>query len=577
MATVAETIQRNHDAIMNRWAEKAQNAASARGLERPELTNILPRYLAGLGRGAAGEVRHYVESHLASRIRQGFDLSEIVEEFVLLEECIGAVWASMDARERPAEADRQAFAAEIQRTIVLVTRRFHEHMALDEQRDKRYVRLLQTIADEALRSPDAPLGAHLREVLEIFLDATGAHSISLVLFDPEDEEVIATASAGDADGELEAFASARDPATLVGKIAASDEPTRVADVETTELAVSDELRHSGIHSILGLRLPPGRKLVAILYVGLREKRPFTAREIGRLEMLGDTLTLHLDNAKLYADLRRRIAELGHERELREQFVAILAHDLREPLAAAKMSSQLLLGYPERLDDRRDIAVRLERNLDRIDKMIRDLLDVSRVRAGQRLPLRLDACDLGAVAQEVAEELRATQGERFEVVRVGTVRGVWSYEELRRAVWNLAMNAVKYGAPDTKVTIRVERSPEGARVSVHNEGAPIGPDDQARVFDLFARAERAGGGGNGWGLGLALVRACAEAHGGSVQVRSSPGAGTTFTLDLPLDSRPFQADVSPKRSGREPPQTTPRSTTPRDGSSSQSRASRRSGA
>ena len=543
MANLAALIERHRDDIVKHWAAEAQKAASARGLSRPELMNIMPRYLDALGGGGGSdEVRERLESHLGTRIRQGFDLSEIVEEFVLLERCVLATLRAVPAPERPPDEERWALAEEIQNTIVQVTSLFHEHMQLDEQREKRYLRLLQSLADESLRTPETPLREKLSGVLEVFIEAAAAHSAALLFYEPGTEQLVTAASAGEAGGEFGQFAATLDPSSLGGQTAASDEPTQVVDVETTELEVSDSLRHSGIHAILGLRLPPHRKLMGVLYIGLRGRRPFTAREVRRLQALGDRLTLHLDNAKLYADLRDRIAELDAERELRERFVAILAHDLRGPLSVAKLTSELLVRNPERLDERRDLAIRIERNLERIDRMIRDLLDVSRVRAGQPLPLRLDACDLGAVAVEVAEEISATHGDRVQVVAAEVVRGIWSHEELRRALWNLVSNALRYGATGTPVTIRVERVAEGARLSVHNLGNPIAPDDQARLFDLYARLESASSSRRGWGLGLALVRACAEAHGGRAEVRSSEEGGTTFSIALPLDARAFQPGV-----------------------------------
>ena len=547
MANLAALIERHRDEIVKHWAAEAQKAASARGLSRPELMNIMPKYLDALGGGGGSdEVRDRLESHLGTRIRQGFDLSEIVEEFVLLERCLLAAARAVPAPERPTEEERQSLSEEIQRTIVQVTGLFHEHMQLDEQREKRYLRLLQTLADSSLRMPDAPLKEKLSGVLEVFIEAAAAHSAALLFYEPGTDRLVTAASAGGAGGEFEQFAASLDLASLGGQIAASDEPTQVADVETTELEVSDSLRHSGIHAILGLRLPPHRKLMGVLYIGLRDRRSFTAREVRRLQALGDRLTLHLDNAKLYADLRDRIAELDAERELRERFVAILAHDLRGPLSVAKLTSEMLVRHPERLDERRDLAIRIERNLERIDRMIRDLLDVSRVRAGQPLPLRLDECDLGAVAAEVAEEVAASHrdghGDRIRVQAPETVRGVWSHEELRRALWNLVTNAVKHGASGARITIRVDRVPEGARLSVHNLGNPIPPDDQARLFDLYARLETASRSRRGWGLGLALVRASAEAHGGRVEVCSSKEDGTTFSIVLPLDARRFQPQV-----------------------------------
>jgi signal transduction histidine kinase len=402
----------------------------------------------------------------------------------------------------------------------------------ESDREKRYMRLLQTVADEALRLPEAPIRARLNELLALILEAMDAVSAALVLYEPQTERLITAASAGVANEEVE---------QLTASLELSRAPSGGAEVEAIRVVVSPSLRQRGIESLQGLRLPPHHKLFGVLYVGLRDDRALTTRELRRLQALGDRLTLHLDNARLYTDLRQQVEALGVERDLRERFVSILAHDLRGPLSAAKMSAEIMIRRTEPFDERRVLAVRIDRNLDRMDRMIRDLLDVSRVRGGQRLPLRLDDCDLSAVVQEVIEELSATHGDRFEFTKGEAVRGIWSHDELHRALWNLGTNAVKYGVSDRPITARLERIPGGVRASVHNFGAPVPPEKRARLFDLYSRIRE--GAGTGWGLGLALVRACAEAHGGQAAIgESSEAAGTTFTIELPSDSRPFQLDA-----------------------------------
>ena len=545
MATLATIIDRYGDEILDRWAVEAQKAAAARGLSQPQLRDSLALYLSSLaGRQSAREqVQQNLQNYLATRLRRGFELSEVVEEFTLLERCFNSLREAMRPEDQPSEADREYLSTSIQRTIVWVTELFHEHMRLDEQREKRYLRLLQAIADEALRAPEVPFTSRLREVLELVMEAMGAEAASLLVYDPGTDRLLSVASAGVAGGDLEQFAISCDRdslgAGIGGGIGSHEGATALADVTTTELTVSDSLRHSEVHSLLRVRLPPYRRLLGVLYIGLSDRRPFTAREVRRVEALADRLMLQLDNAKLSAELFDRVEELQIESDLRERFVAILAHDLRGPLLAAKVTSQLLLRHPERLDERRELAIRMEHNLDRIDRMIRDLLDVSRARAGQRLPLRLDSCDLGAVAEEVVEELSAAHGVRFELVVPETVRGIWSGEELRRALWNLGVNATKYGALDQPITVRVERTQYGARVSVHNFGKPIASKDLGGLFDLYKTLRAPARAGGSWGLGLALVRACAEAHGGTAKVESSEEAGTTFSIELPADSRAFQ--------------------------------------
>jgi signal transduction histidine kinase len=131
------------------------------------------------------------------------------------------------------------------------------------------------------------------------------------------------------------------------------------------------------------------------------------------------------------------------------------------------------------------------------------------------------------------------GARFAVVAEGAVRGMWSRDELGRALWNLGVNAVKYGRADAPVTIRLTQDGSSARLSVHNVGDPIPPEHRQHIFDAFAQQRAAPQAGESWGLGLPLVRACAEAHGGTVEVESASESGTTFTMTLPLDARPHQ--------------------------------------
>ncbi|WP_141620335.1 ATP-binding protein [Myxococcus sp. AB036A] len=547
MASVAETIRRNRSEIIRRWSEQATRAASARRLDGPEFENVIPTYLASLAdeEGAPGALANarkaHIESHVAARLRQGFNVAEVIEEFAILGRCITHTWANASPEARPSVQDVERLFTELHDASTAVAEIFSQHLMEDEQTEKRYLRLLQQGASEALMEETTSLHHHLKGALELVVEAMGAQSAAVLLYEVEGERLVTAAAAGIASEHLENYATSMSPASFPGMVAAGgDETSSVLDAETTPLELSPLLRQSGLRSLLGVRLPPHRALVGIMFVGLTEVREFTAREKARLLSLGQQLGVHLDNAKLYAKLREKIEALQAERALREHFVSVLAHDLRGPLSAAKSGAQLLMRHPERLDQRRDLALRIDRNIERTDQMVRDLLDANRIQAGQRLPLRLDTCDLGGVAQEVVEELIALHGDRFVLHAEERVRGVWSAEELRRALWNLGSNAIKYGSATEPITFTVTRTGDTARASVHNRGPVIALTDQEQIFKPFTRTHSAQEGtSRGWGLGLALVWGCAQAHGGSVTVQSDAATGTTFTLTLPLDSRPYQ--------------------------------------
>jgi signal transduction histidine kinase len=555
MTSMPEIIERHAGEILQLWRQEAEQVAAAKGLSRPELISIMPTFLASLGRSDVEPEAQWtrrqcrlIESHLSARLREGFHLDAILEEFALLGRCITRVWLSNPPAERPGAAEVERLFADLQVAAAVVTEAFTQHMREDEQAEKRYLRRLQAIASKALEARDgsASLRACLKDVLELVMEAMAAQTAAILLCEPESQDLILVASAGIADEPLARYATSQGPVSFAAKTASrAQETTSIADVATTELDVSDELRRSGIHALLGVCLPQQDRLVGVMYVGIREPRSFTAREVRRIEMLGERLTLHLDNARLYAELRQTNDDLCVERAQIEGFVSVLAHDLRGPLSVARLNAQNLLRHPEMFSTHRKLAEGIVRNVDRTDRMVRDLLDAHRIRAGQPLSLELGECDLGAIVRDVVADLAATHGDRFVLQAAAAVRGIWSAADLRRAIWNLATNAIKYGAADTPVTITVTRLREGAAVAVHNEGPPIALEDQAALFKPFAQLRSASPAGrHGWGLGLTLVEGCAAAHGGCIEVVSAAGQGTTFTLRLPADAHPYQPSVRP---------------------------------
>lgn len=546
MLTVAEFIVKHSGEILRCWFDEASRAASSRGLDRPQFTNIMPTYVSALAEAHSDlgdfplKRRKHIESHLASRIRQGFLVEEIVDEILLVGRCVER---TSDAELRPEEradpADCERLREELNRAAAAISDMFRKHMVEDEQDEKRYARLLRGIASDALQEGAEPLRSRLNQALALIMEGVGANSAALLLYRPASKDLVSVATVGIE--RMEEYVVGLDPSSLAGKVASRADATAVEDVATTQLAIPDGLRRSGIHSLVGIRLPAHRTLAGVLYVGLCEQRPFTAREVRRLEALGEHLTLHLDNASLVASLNEKMDALRVERELRERFVSVLAHDLRGPLSAVKMAASLLTMTPAgREPSLSEQAKRISRNVDRADRMVRDLLDANRIHAGERLPLQLAECDLVAVARATIEELTEIHGARFVLTGDGDAFGVWSEEELRRSLWNLATNAIKYGAAGRPITVRIDATRDRVILTVHNEGAPIPEEEQERLFVPFARARAAQGGGlHGWGLGLTIVRGTAEAHGGRVTVKSSDAAGTTFSMDLPRDARPFQ--------------------------------------
>jgi signal transduction histidine kinase len=224
---------------------------------------------------------------------------------------------------------------------------------------------------------------------------------------------------------------------------------------------------------------------------------------------------------------------------RDQFFATVAHDLRNPLTAAQASAALIARNPQ-ADGVAGWATRIVDNISRADRMVRDLLDAMRVQAGARLRLEIKPCDLVEVVRQSIDRFHTEAGERIVLVAPRPVRGHAAPDALGRAVENLTSNALKYGARARPITVTVGETHGRGFVTVHNYGPVIPSEKRETLFRAFQRLSDAETSGNsGWGLGLAQVRAVAEAHGGSIGVDSLPDRGTTFTIDIPLDARPYQ--------------------------------------
>ena len=219
------------------------------------------------------------------------------------------------------------------------------------------------------------------------------------------------------------------------------------------------------------------------------------------------------------------------RDIQELFMVTLTHDLRNPINVVKMGTQLLLRRLKRGDTQMDVATRMLGAINRLDSMIQNLLDASRLRAGQSLKIEFEECDFEMLVREVVEDLRFAYGERFIVVSDSDIRAFCSRKEIRRVIENLAINAVKYGAPSKPITLTLQQTQTQLSLTVHNEGDPIALDAQSILFQQFRRtisAEEQ----TGWGLGLFLAKNITEAHKGTLAVESAEGKGTSFIINLP---------------------------------------------
>lgn len=218
-------------------------------------------------------------------------------------------------------------------------------------------------------------------------------------------------------------------------------------------------------------------------------------------------------------------------DIQELFMVTLTHDFRNSINVVKMGTQLTLRRLEQGDNHVDVAVRMISAINRLDSMIQDLLDASRLRAGQSLKFEFQECCLHTLVQDIVEDLKFTYGERFVVVSNPNIKSYCSRKEIRRVIENLAINAVKYGAPNTPITLTLEQTETHISLTMHNQGNPIPPDAQSILFQQFRRSAFAQQ-EKGWGLGLFLAKSLVEAHQGTIAVERTASKGTSFIIKLP---------------------------------------------
>jgi len=257
-------------------------------------------------------------------------------------------------------------------------------------------------------------------------------------------------------------------------------------------------------------------------------RRYRAEEILLFKELAARAATAIENARLFLEARAAIAQ-------RDEFMSVASHELNTPLASLRLIVDSLLRRQQH-----DAAVvgRLktaDRQVTRLGVLVTQLLDVSRLSAG-RMMLERQPTDLAAVARDVLASLKDDIERRGVAVSVDAPErvavGTWDRARIEQVALNLLTNALKYGNGQP-VEVAVTRDGDAAILAVHDHGLGIEPKDQARVFQRFERAVSSRNYG-GLGLGLFIAREITLAHGGTIDVESVPGEGSTFRVRLPLD-------------------------------------------
>jgi PAS domain S-box-containing protein len=254
---------------------------------------------------------------------------------------------------------------------------------------------------------------------------------------------------------------------------------------------------------------------------------FTIREEDSPLPLGLALV-----ARDITEIKRQQADERRRAEFEQQLIGIVSHDLRSPINAIALAAGLLLRQ-EGMDERQ--VQRLSNiilSAERASRMIRDLLDFTQSRLGNGLAVEFESTDLHDLAKLVVDEVSpAWPGREIWLDHQGECEGMWDPDRLAQLLTNLLRNALQYSPPNTQVRVRLVGA-SGVTLEVHNWGPPIAQELLPQLFEPLRRGRRAPDRTHSIGLGLYIVKQIVQAHGGTVEARSTEHSGTTFSVWLP---------------------------------------------
>ncbi|WP_418320815.1 PAS domain S-box protein [Piscinibacter sakaiensis] len=337
-----------------------------------------------------------------------------------------------------------------------------------------------------------------------------------------------------------------------GKPERSQVTEELIDAYTADPEQRAELKSWNLGSYILVPLTAQGKVIGVLALTRDADHPaFNDDELAFAEEVGVRAGLSFEQARLLQEAQAARADAEAAGRARDEFLAMLGHELRNPLAPIVTALELMKRR-EGQDLTRERAI-LERQVRHMTRLVDDLLDVSRIARG-KIELRIEPVDLGEVCQRAAEttgQLFDSKGHAREMFVDDGLRLLGDPARLEQIVVNLLTNAAKYTPPGGRVTLQARRDGGNVVIAVSDDGVGIDADLLPHVFELFVQGgqsiERAAG---GLGLGLTIVRRLVAAHGGEVSVASDgAGRGSTFTVVLPLADAVPPSRPDPAPAGR----------------------------
>jgi len=428
----------------------------------------------------------------------------------------------------------------------------------DELRQGRRLDALARIS-EVLTREELDVGGTAQAVAQILTDIVAADcSLALLSRDGKTLEIVAQVARDPtvpgATPELQRWdATTGHPAealrTHAPVIANLDDLKRAAN-DIADTALRDAYDRYAPRSIIVAPLIIGDAPIGVLLTTRRNEQPLTRHDCTLLTEVSPSIALFLSLAIRRAEAHRARREAEDANRAKDEFLAMLGHELRNPLAPLVTALELWhMRAPNQLERERSV---IERQVEHLSRLVDDLLDVSRITRG-KVELRRERVTLSNVLARAIEQTSPLFDQQRHRLTVDVPNDLYVYGDptrLAQIIANLLSNAAKYTPKDGSVTVFAGRRDGRIELSVRDTGLGIAPDMLPQIFELFvqapqSRARQRGG----LGLGLTLVKSLVEMHGGTVTAKSDgPGKGSTFTINLPERVEPVavkQAELVPQ--------------------------------
>lgn len=404
----------------------------------------------------------------------------------------------------------------------------------------------------------------LATVLHLLVDRVGFSHMILLTYDPDQRKVLGVETAGIPPGLAEHAKKMCLPIlhndSIPSQMLIHGEAFFIPDIQEATDRLSPE-----IYDLLtklkcqSFVCAPLKSQQHILGFVLADKMPHACsqEDLDLLVTIGNTIGVAIDNARAYQQLEqltvtleKRVEERTEKLQtaneklleldrLKSAFVSIVSHELRTPMTSIKgLVENMLDGLTGQLTERQGFYLsRVRVNIERLTRMINDLLDLSKIEAGG-MQLRLDEFSMVDLVEETLESMQNAANEKslsLTCQNVEDIPLIWGdKDKVSQILTNLVHNAIKFTPHDGSVTVSIKKmDSQGIQVSITDTGCGIPENEQDHIFDRFFRSSKSPVEAQGAGLGLAITKNLVELHGGQIGVYSTVGKGSQFFFTLPL--------------------------------------------